>query len=510
MTSPVRRNDPCPCGSGLRFKVCHGRLDGSPAAIEGEGPDAALERAQLAHQQGRIDEAERAYRAILDRHPGEPVAEHFLGVVQWQRGQLEEAEARMRRSIAARADAAPFRNNLALVLRDRGKAQEALAEFRAALAIDAGYAEAATNLGDTLLRTGAIQEAVAILRRASDAPTALVETFYMLGLALERAGRDEESLDALRRARERLGADTASRLSAKVRYRLGQTALRLGELEEGWAGYAWRPSRIAAGRDAAPLPERLEGLTVAIEEEQGLGDTLFFLRYAGGLRARGARLAFRGDARLAPILGRTGLFEEAPGRVDRVLLAGDLPRLLGSAGVAPALPLTPLPDRLAKAREALRGLRAPVAVAWRAGTRGADPQGILLKEIAPERLGQALAGVARDVVSVQRHPQPGETERFEAALGRPVRDLSGWNEDLEDALALMGETADCVGVSNTNVHLRAGVGRTAQVLVPFPPEWRWGARGESAWFPGFAVLRQRADGSWDEALRALGMLYSIA
>jgi len=58
-----------------------------------------------------------------------------------------------------------------------------------------------------------------------------------------------------------------------------------------------------------------------------------------------------------------------------------------------------------------------------------------------------------------------------------------------------------VGVSNTNMHLRAGLQRTAQVLVPRPSEWRWMAYGNvSPWFPGFGIHRQDLDGSWLSAL----------
>jgi len=57
-------------------------------------------------------------------------------------------------------------------------------------------------------------------------------------------------------------------------------------------------------------------------------------------------------------------------------------------------------------------------------------------------------------------------------------------------------------VSNTNMHLRAALGRTARVLVPLPPEGRWGSSGEvSPWFPGFAVYRDTA--GWDAALERL-------
>ena len=71
-------------------------------------------------------------------------------------------------------------------------------------------------------------------------------------------------------------------------------------------------------------------------------------------------------------------------------------------------------------------------------------------------------------------------------------------------LGLLAVIDEYVGVSNTNMHLRAGIGRTARVLVPWPAEWRWMAAGDtSPWFPGFRVHRQRQDGDWHEALTRL-------
>jgi len=59
-------------------------------------------------------------------------------------------------------------------------------------------------------------------------------------------------------------------------------------------------------------------------------------------------------------------------------------------------------------------------------------------------------------------------------------------------------------VSNTNMHLRAGTGRPARVLVPRPAEWRWMATGDdSPWFPGFRVYRQGPDGDWGAAVNRL-------
>ena len=332
---------------------------------------------------------------------------------------------------------------------------------------------------------------------------------------LERLLEESPSPAAGGRIRQLREALASQPLFAKCAYRAGQTALLAGRLREGWAGYHWRPGRLAferrpraAGTFETPrLPGQGAGLLVAIEEEQGLGDTLFFLRWAGPLREAGARLMFRGNARLLPILERTRLFEACvppeapwPSPPDCVRSAGDLPLASGESGYPPALACEPLPARIRKARSVLEGLERPMAVTWRAGTLGDDPYGILFKEIEPSLLANAAGG--RAVVSVQRKPEPGETQALGQALGRPILDLSSWNDDLEDALALMAVVEDYAGVSNTNMHLRAGVGRTATVFVPFPPEWRWLAAGESAWFPGFGVVRQAWDGGWP------AMLYS--
>lgn len=119
-------------------------------------------------------------------------------------------------------------------------------------------------------------------------------------------------------------------------------------------------------------------------------------------------------------------------------------------------------------------------------------------------MAQALRDTPATVLILQRRPLEGEVAAFSKALGRPVHDVSSLNEDLEQMLALLSLIDEYVGVSNTNMHLRAAVGRTARVLVPAPPEWRWMAEGkESPWFPGFSVYRQGYDGNWNKTFAEL-------
>ena len=221
------------------------------------------------------------------------------------------------------------------------------------------------------------------------------------------------------------------------------------------------------------------------------------------------------DPRLVPIVGRSMAIDAWPD--DRPLdvaalavWAGDLPALvqaLGVRGDAPSLALTPLPDRVARmsARLGASGRRR-IGVAWQAGARPQRQsvrQQFLWKDITPRALGEALAGLPVELVSIQRRPEPGATQELELALGAKVRDFSDVNDDLEDMLALLSLLDGYAGMSSTNIHLRAGLGRGGEVLVPFPPDWRWQASGRSAWFPDFGTHRQSADLDWTDALRAL-------
>jgi tetratricopeptide (TPR) repeat protein len=414
-----------------------------------------------------------AFETALNARPDWFDALNGLGVALTETGRIEKAVAVLDRALAVIGADVPGRAD---ALTNRAVALQALGQWELALA---NLTEAATL----------VPGRAAILRNAAKSLTAL--------------GRLEEAEAVCTRALAAEPADTSTR------YERAFVRLLAGNIAGGFDDYRARPT-VDRGRHpmpTEPLPADLTGRKLRLVIEQGLGEHLFFLRYAPVLVARGAELAVEIDAKLARVLAGHG----ALGRlVDRdqatpgyeSILIGDLPYLIGAIDAAPSLILAPDPVLRAEMAERLAALGpAPyVALTWRAGIQDGKS---LSKTVPLDLLSRALASLRGTLISLQRNPEPDEAASLARSSGRTIYDLSALNDDLARMLATLALIDDYVGVSNTNMHLRAGLGGTARVLIPHPPEFRWCARDDySPWFPNFQLYRAEASG-WDNAMARL-------
>lgn len=472
--------------------------------------DQALHAGMADLQAGRFAQGVERLRAVLAARPQFAELWSNLGFALRAMGRTAEAREALERAVALNPAIADAWNLLGLVAQDERNVVQAEAHFERALRLKPDFAYALMNRANARQAAGRHEEALGDYARALQLAPSHAEIHYNLGHMHHKATGELDRaiahyLDALR----------IEPRFALAHHNLSHALFLRANFGEAWSESAWRPTRqdyaaqLAALNRPYSLPARLAGARIAILAEQGLGDILFYLRYAPALRDCGVTLDFAGPERLHAMLGRTGLFDRlssTPGELQGShvpLLAGDIPLALqqetGSVSVAPPLGLAPERSRLDAMRRKLRALGPPpyIAIAWRSGEPRTGLFETLFKEISFEVLGTILRDKPGTLVSVQRQPIDGETAALGQALGRPVHDLSGVNPDLEEALALMAATEDYVGVSSTLVHLRAGLGAAGTVFVPFPWEWRWMAKGDSPWFPGVRVVRQRPDGWWD-------------
>jgi tetratricopeptide (TPR) repeat protein len=475
--------------------------------LERDSPRPGLLLAYALSRADQGEEAIRVLRRVIERFPSNGDAWFNLGNFYRAQSRTEEAAHAFQRAASLNLKDAAAHINLAYVLVRLGRFEQAEVALRSALSRFPAEPDLLVNLGQIQRATHRLDEAIATLDRC--VALAPAHAGYRLTRAIVRA--EAGHVDEAKAELDALIATLPE--AADARFARAQILLSRGEYVAGWHDYLWRPARArwlhAQGcQPGSPPPglHDLQGRELVLCGEQGLGDTLFFLRFAPALAEVAASVRLEVDARLHAIL--PAQWERATG--DRALrvLAGDAPAILESTR-APSLRLQPNAVRVAKLRELLArcGPAPRIGITWQAGVRPEEtevPGESLFKRIPPERLGHALRGAPGTLISLQRGALGNDLEELSGAAGRPIHDFSWVNQDIADALALLESLDDYVAVSNTNVHLADALGKAARVLITHPAEWRWtAAHLKSPWFPAAILYRQARDGSWDEALSRL-------
>ncbi len=472
----IGRNDPCPCGSGRRYKQCHGAVGSGAAFTQSPTtPDSLVARALEAHRRGDLDRAQSDYRAALALAPDHPYAMHYSGMIAYQRGRAEEALPLIERAVALVPHEPEFHNNRGLVLAALDRNPEAVAAHRQALVLAPDHAGAWNNLG----------------------------------LVLHAQNELSGAIDAFRHALSRSPEFT------QARWNLALALLHDGRFDEGWQAYEERLSIPAFAPASVPASKRWDGIdtagrTVLLTAEQGLGDAIQFVRLVSAVAKRGVRVIVQ-----API-PLVALFRGVDG-VSETIAAGDplpahdawlpllsLPRVLGiDASSLPAqVPYLRAADTLQRAVATDLSRHAgsrKIGIAWAGNRNNSNDRrrSIPLSLIAASLFD--LAGVSW--ISLQNGDDEDQGGRAPGAGGL-VR--LPWRNDFDGLAALMVELDLVVSVDTSIAHLAGALARPVFVLLPFSSDWRWRTlRSDSDWYPTARLFRQSEPGNWQPVLAAV-------
>jgi tetratricopeptide (TPR) repeat protein len=301
------------------------------------------------HQQGRLDEAARLYRKVLQIAPRQPDGLHLAGLVAHQSGDHSRAAALIEQAIAENNRSAAYHNSLGVVLLALDSPQEAERRFRQALALDPLYPEALNNLGNALQRQGQLADAVAAYDRAVETRPEYAEAWCNRGRTLHLLDRADAAVESLRRAvgfrpdwakaLRYLGDALGQRGERDEAERCYRRALELdpadGETHAALAALLeranWLEEGLATARQALRLNSGdVRAAVTAARVERRLGHLEAALRRLDELDARGADPESRAYAAFerGQILDRLGDY----GRAYQAYLEGNA--LLADTSVA--------------------------------------------------------------------------------------------------------------------------------------------------------------------------------
>jgi Tfp pilus assembly protein PilF len=217
---------------------------------------------------------------------------------------FEEALASHDRALALRPDYAEARYNRGNALHKLRRFEEALADYEHAVALRPDYVEALDNRGVALHDLRRFEEALESYDRALAVQPDYAKAFVDRGGTLREQKRFEEALACYDRALA-LRPDYVEAHANE-----GMCRMLIGDFDRGWQKieWGWIAARQRNVKRSFSQPQLfgsndLEGKTVLLHAEQGLGDMIQFCRYVPRVAERGARVIFEVYAPLRELMG---------------------------------------------------------------------------------------------------------------------------------------------------------------------------------------------------------------
>ena len=248
------RNEPCPCGSGKKYKHCHGHqpfAEPPPVALSSVNPSEIRVLVDLVSD-GRLPEAEKRSRVLLDRHPDEGMLWKILSVTLARQG--KDALQAMRRTASLMPDDVEAQCNLGAAMHDQGQWAEALQALQQVLRLEPGNLEALVDAADALRALGRTAEAIPMYQRALLLNPQQAEVRNNLGNAYVEIDQHEDAVECYRRALESRSND------ARILCNLGTSLVVLGRHEDAVV-------HLRRAMDADPgLVDALDGLGHALRD----------------------------------------------------------------------------------------------------------------------------------------------------------------------------------------------------------------------------------------------------
>ncbi len=515
------------------------RLIGEALSLMPDDPESLNSLAKAYLMQGQIPLAIHCYQRLAEALPRSALVFHRLGTAQEWQGDWDAAASSYRRALALQPGSPDIYGSLARVQCKLGATGDAVESCRCALALDPDRGEIHGLLGQVLINGGDYAAAVEVYRRALACKPDSAYAVFGLGYLFERQGdivaAKQSYAEALKLdprfadAQLHLGitnflqADWAAAErcfqkvrdlapdNAEARTFLAHLHLLHGDFALGWNEYEnrWNTPHFLRNRRKLSAPlwkgEPLEGSRILLHAEQGLGDTLQFVRYVPLVAARGGSVVLEVPQSLFHLLATTEGAGEVIRRgepiphVDWQCPLMSLPRAFATEldSIPAMIPyLHPDPSLVEIWRQRFRGNSLRIGLVW--GGSPAFPherwRSIPLDQLEP------LTNCAHAVFySLQVGPLAGQVKQ----VGEQAKliDLQSELKDFAVTAAIIANLDLIISIDTAVAHLAGALGKPVWILLHVSADWRWLLdRRDSPWYPTARLFRQSTLGDWRDVV----------
>jgi hypothetical protein len=279
--------------------------------------------------------------------------------------------------------------------------------------------------------------------------------------------------------------------------------LLMGNFEIGWAAREARSKvpELAIARFEFSQPvwlgkDSIDGKTIVIHTDEGLGDSIQFARYVPMVAALGARVILVVEDAVYPLLSGLEGVAQCIQKSSSMLPAFDFYTPMSSLPLAFGTRLDTIPSATAylSARAESKSVwegrlgahdRLRVGLVWSGNPKHRDDH----NRSIPLDILAGILDVDATFISLQKDPRPADKATL---LAKPeIVDHTAHLTDFAETAALISCLDLVITVDTSVAHLAGALGRPTWILLPYTPDWRWLLdREDSPWYPSVRLFRQ--------------------
>ena len=428
--------------------------------------------------ENKLEIAASYYSKVLSVNPGHFDALNNLGVVLKDLGRFEESEEFLNYASMINKENPSVYNNLGIVHDLMGYFSQALTDFKKSIEINSNYQEALLNYANTLQTVKKYPEAISILEK-------------LLSLNPNHIGGN---------------------------FNKALTLLAMEEYRKGFELYEWRRKRkdffIRKFNKPELTSQNVNGKTILVYDEQGLGDTIQFCRYVKLLADKNAKVILQCHSALSELLkGCDGVnkvlaresLEDIDSYYDYHIPLLSLPKYFGTEllTVPQNVPYINVPENLVKEFEQkyFDNHYINVGIVW----EGKTPVGNAHRACSVDNFSNLVKNKSLKFFSLQKGEVAERDKQKMDYYG--ITDLSGELKTFKETAAIIKNLDLVITIDTSVAHLAGALGTKTYLLLSYKHDWRWAHYGEySVWYPTIKMIKQTEFGNWENSFEKLKIL----
>lgn len=476
-------------------------------------------------QEDKFDKAIEYLKQALEIDPEYTKAHLYLGMSYQKKEQYAAAQEEFATVLKAQPNNYDAIVNTARCYVAQNKFDNAIPLYKKAIGFNHQDRSVLLEFANTLNMNNNTDEALAMYKNLAQQTPNNPSVLYNIAYTLKKLGRLEEAFPYYQKVL------TLDPNHSEAHFSLGLAYLITGDFEHGWPEYEWRWKRShQMERRNLTKPQwdgqDIRGKTILLHAEQGLGDTLQFVRYGRMLSEMGATVVAAVQPALVTLLREcpylqtvVNMFGQLPAHDIQIpMLSVPLVVKTTMQTVPSTVPyLYAKPELVEYWKEKLsHDKNFKVGICWQGNSNYSTQflrTVVAAKSIKLARLAPLFGVPGVSIYNLQKITGEDQLTQLPATI--QLKTFEGDFDDSHgrfmDTAAVMKNLDLVISVDTSTAHLAGGLGVPVWIFMPEPCDWRWLLkRTDTPWYPNMRLFRQPTPGDWDSTIATVAQELALA